>query len=236
VGQFDTKHFLEILFATRHGKKETDYYSKFSITIKFRKMKFDNYFIRPLSAADEQNYFSLVDTNRNRLEDFFAGTVAKNKSIEQTKQFIKDVTEKAEQRIYFPFVIVDTSTKKLAGFVDIKNIDWNIPKAELGCFIDKDYEGKGIGAKALTAITAYCFDELRLHKLLLRTHETNTGSRKIAERNGFQLEGVIRSDYKTTSGVRVDLMYYGLLNNQLQTEYFSNKSPLLFSEKGTMKS
>jgi RimJ/RimL family protein N-acetyltransferase len=179
-----------------------------------QKMEFDQYVIRPLSNADEQNYFSLVDTNRGRLEDFFAGTVAKNKTIEQTRQFISDVTEKAEKRIYFAFVIIDFANQKIIGFTDIKNIDWNIPKAELGCFIDKNYEGRGIGAKVLSAITAYCFDDLKLYKLLLRTHESNTGSRKIAEKNGFELEGVIRSDYKTTSGVRVDLMYYGLLNSR----------------------
>jgi ribosomal-protein-alanine N-acetyltransferase len=39
----------------------------------------------------------------------------------------------------------------------------------------------------------------------------------VAEKNGFILEGIIRSDYKTTSGVVVDLMYYGLLKSEYDT-------------------
>jgi len=35
-------------------------------------MKFDIYSIRPLEIED---YYQLVQTNRKRLEDFFAGTI-----------------------------------------------------------------------------------------------------------------------------------------------------------------
>jgi RimJ/RimL family protein N-acetyltransferase len=45
--------------------------------------------------------------------------------------------------------------------------------------------------------------------VFLRTHESNVGSRKVAERNGFKVEGIIRKDYKTTKGEIVDLLYYG---------------------------
>src|SRR5688572_6096114 len=107
-------------------------------------MNFDHYSIRPLHTNDAEDYFTLIDKNRKRLEDFFAGTVAKNKTIIDTQLFIADVLEKAEKKIYFPFVIVDTETQKLIGYTDIKSIDWNIPKAELGFYVDENYEGKGI--------------------------------------------------------------------------------------------
>lgn len=175
-------------------------------------MKFDNYLLRLVNSNDVQAYFDLVDINRKRLEDFFAGTVAKNKSMEDTGTFIAEVIEKAAKKTYFPFVIIDKSTQRMIGYADIKNIDWNIPKAELGYFIDKDYEGKGITTKALSKIIEYCFEVLQIRKIFLRTHESNISSRKVAEKNGFRVEGNIRSDYKTTSGVIIDVMYYGLLS------------------------
>ena len=180
-------------------------------------MQFDGFQIRPLSSNDAENYFLLVDKNRKRLEDFFAGTVSKNKTITDTHAFINDVTERAGKKIYFPFVIVDLATQKPIGYVDIKSIDWNIPKAELGFFIDEHYEGKGIISNAVSKMMEHCFKTLQIKKLFLRTHEKNTGSRKVAEKNGFILEGIIRSDYKTTSGVVVDLMYYGLLKSEYDT-------------------
>jgi RimJ/RimL family protein N-acetyltransferase len=174
-------------------------------------MQFKEYIIRPINSDDVQSFFTLVETNRKRLEDFFAGTVSKNKNLDATKAFIEEIIEKAEKRTYFPFAIIHNSTPGIVGYVDIKNIDWNIPKAELGCFIDEKYEGKGVSTEAVSKIIEYCFDVLQFNKLFLRTHETNTGSRKIAEKNGFEVEGIIRKDYKTTSGELVDLIYYGLL-------------------------
>jgi ribosomal-protein-serine acetyltransferase len=102
--------------------------------------------------------------------------------------------------------------------MDIKSIDWNIPKAELGFFIDENYEGKGIISIAVSKVVEHCFETLKMKKLFLRTHEKNIGSRKVAEKNGFTVEGIIRSDYKTTRGVIVDLMYYGLLESEYNTQ------------------
>ena len=97
----------------------------------------------------------------------------------------------------------------MVGFIDIKNIDWNIPKAELGCYIDKDYAGKGITTKAFSLVVDHCFDHFGFIKFFLRTHESNLFAQKLADRSGFQVEGKIRKDYKTTKGEVVDLIYYG---------------------------
>ncbi len=176
-------------------------------------MQFSNYLLRPLEADDAPDLFTLIDSNRKRLEDFFAGTVNRNKTLDETLQFVPEVIARANNRTYYPFVIVDTTTDKIIGYTDIKSIDWNIPKAEIGYFIDKDYEGKGISTKAAENIVGYCFEILQLHKVFLRTHESNIASRRIAEKLGFIVEGNIRSDYKMTNGVIIDVMYYGLLKN-----------------------
>lgn len=174
-------------------------------------MQFDNYTIRYVRADDLQGYFDMIENNRKRLEDFFAGTVAVTKTLEDTKTHLADVTEKLAVRKYFPFVITDNTTGRIIGSIQVKSVDWSIPKAELGYYIDGGYEGKGIITKAVAFIVGFCFDELGLDKLYIRTYEQNTGSRKVAEKNGFELEGIIRKDYKTTSGKVVDLMYYGRL-------------------------
>ena len=51
-------------------------------------------------------------------------------------------------------------------------------------------------------------------KLFLRTSPANTDACLLAEKCGFEIEGLLRKDYKTTSGELVDLRYYGLLNSQ----------------------
>ena len=174
-------------------------------------MTFDQYTIRLLALTDLDDYYTMVEKNRKRLKDFFTGTVSRTATKQDTEVFVKEILQKASDKSYFPYIIIDTTPGNIAGFIDIKNIDWTIPKAELGCYIDEDYAGKGLGAEAFGRFCDFCFEEYGFQKLFLRTHETNTAARRGAEKCGFEVEGIIRRDYKTTSGELVDLIYYGKL-------------------------
>ena len=178
-------------------------------------MHFDNYFIRLLTGDDIDPFFNLIEENRIRLEAFFSGTVARTRNFGDTKLYLDEILIKIANKTYLPFVIVDQTTNSFAGFIDIKNIDWNIPKGELGCFIDKNYEGKGLGKKSFTLFTRYCLSDMGFKKLFLRTHETNLAAKKLAESCGFTIEGKLRRDYKTTEGELVDLLYYGQISDSV---------------------
>lgn len=111
-------------------------------------MHFDNYTIRFLELTDTEAYFKLIDSNRNRLVDYFAGTVSRTHTLQDTKEFVIERIKKRDEKIYLPYVIVDENNKTIIGFIDVKNIDWRIPKGELGCYLDAKYAGKGIAKKA----------------------------------------------------------------------------------------
>jgi RimJ/RimL family protein N-acetyltransferase len=174
-------------------------------------MQFTHYHIRLLEPDDAPAYFRLISANRDRLEDFFAGMVARTQNLQDTVTFVAGAIERMGEKTYFPFVIMDTVQECIAGFIDVKNIDWNIPKAELGCFMDKDYAGRGIARQALGQVIAHLFGTMGFNKLFLRTHQSNDAARALAGQCGFEQEGIIRRDYKTTKGELVDLLYYGLI-------------------------
>ncbi len=176
---------------------------------------FDQYTLRFLNHKDLADYYELIDTNRKRLEDFFAGTVAVTKDMNCTKQHLDALLKMTEENNYFPFIVVDNDTKKIVASAQVKNVDWSIPKAELGYYIDEQYEGKGIVSKTVAEIIEFCFTEKGINKLFIRTHERNMASRRVAEKNGFVLEATLQCEYKTTGGEIVDLMYYGLLHPEL---------------------
>ena len=176
-------------------------------------MQFENYNIRLLKNSDINAYYAMVTKNKKRLEDFFTGTTSKTKSFEDTKVFLAEMLDRTSRKEYFPYIIEDTKTNTIVGFLDLKNIDWKIPKTEMGLYIDKDYANKGISTKAFILFCDYCFETYGFRKLFLRTHSENYSARKIAEKAGFKIEGTIRCDYKTTSGELVDLIYYGKLND-----------------------
>ncbi len=174
-------------------------------------MKFENYDIRLVNSQDIEAYFNMVQKNRKRLERFFAGTISRTQSLNETAVFLKEMEEGIQDKSYFAYVVVDNHSKRMMGFIDLKNIDWRVPKSEIGFFIDTDYTGKGITSKALDVFCRYCFKYHGFVKLFLRTHESNLPARKVAERSGFEIEGTLRRDYKTSSGELVDVLYYGKL-------------------------
>jgi RimJ/RimL family protein N-acetyltransferase len=174
-------------------------------------MTFDNYTIRLILQEDTQAYFETVNANKARLEAFFPVTVGNAATLELFSAFIDKLLREVDERKNYPYVLADNQSEKIIGYIHVKNIDWDIPKAELGFFIDEHYAGKGILYKAMTLLIDHFFGELGFEKLYLRTHEQNTSARKMAEKCGFELEGKLRKDHRTTGGELVDLLYYGLL-------------------------
>lgn len=172
-------------------------------------LKFEHYHIGLLSPEDTEVFFNLIDRNRANLEDFFAGTVSKTKTLQETKEYCIEIQKRIEAKSYFPYLITDARTQTLVGLVDIKNIDWDVPKAEIGYFIDVAYSGQGITSKAVGLVADALVEKFQFKKLLCRIGSQNIASRKVALNNGFKLEGTIRKDYRTTKGEIVDLDYYG---------------------------
>ena len=172
-------------------------------------MKFDHYSLRLLRLGDLDPYFELVQRNRERLADRFVGTVSRTKTLQEAQEFVEEMIRHTISNTYFPYVIIDKNESRIIGFIDLKNIDWSVPKTQIGFYIDEDYEGKGIISKAISKIIDYCFDEKGFEKLFMRIHPENLAAKKVAEKCSFELEGTIKKDYKTPSGKLVDLLYYG---------------------------
>jgi len=144
---------------------------------------------------------------------YFPTTLSANSSLIASSSYIRTCCKRMKKREFYIYLICDTQENdKIIGAVFIKDIDWNIPKSELGFFIDEAYQGKGIVSNAVSCIVKFCFEELQLAKLIIRSAVNNTSSRKVAENNHFLLEGIIRKDIKTYDGTIVDIAFYGLLN------------------------
>ncbi len=171
--------------------------------------QFENFAIIEFDPNQGTSLFDLIDRNRLRLEDYFPGTVAVTRTLEDTLNYCKVIGQRINDKAYFPFIIINQIDNSYAGYIDIKSIDWKIPKAEVGYFVDHKYEGQGLVSKSLTFVLEYIKDKYAIKKILCRASPTNIGSNKVAIKNGFELEGTIRCDFKTANGEIVDMNYYG---------------------------
>lgn len=70
--------------------------------------------------------------------------------------------------------------------------------------------GKGIGSEVVTAVCAYAFDHLGVHRIEAHVMKGNTPSQKLLESVGFEQEGVFKKRmYK--DGRQHDVLVYGLV-------------------------
>ena len=95
-----------------------------------------------------------------------------------------------------PFVI--QYKKEIIGMVGIQNINYVLRKGEMFYWLSKEYCGKGLAKICCEFIISYFFDEFYpfIRKIEILTAERNIKSRGLAERLGFNLEGVISSNIK----------------------------------------
>ena len=77
------------------------------------------------------------------------------------------------------------------GMCDIRPYDHPF-RADIGLFIGQPYHGNGYGTVTIRCLVEYGFAHMGLEKLEAFLFVGNLASRRIFEKNGFQLEGAIR--------------------------------------------
>lgn len=176
-------------------------------------MKFNNWKLDKIETIRFEEFFDLIENNRNRIKKTFPVTVSNCINLKATEEFIANNIKIEKEKTGYYFYVRNLETNKLIGYLGIKKIDYNISKCEIFYFIDKDFEGKGIVSKAVSEIISFCFKELKMNKIFICTSKNNFGSQQIALKNGFIQEGTLREEFKNFEGVLEDINYYGLLKS-----------------------
>lgn len=91
-------------------------------------------------------------------------------------------------------------TDTLVGGSGMHDVDWTVPRVEIGYWVRTPYSGRGYVTEAVRAITAYAVDALGVKRVQIRMSTRNVRSRRIPERLGFVLEGVLRNDERHLDG------------------------------------
>lgn len=167
-----------------------------------------------IESISASTFFNLIDENRLYIQNGFAGTVNGCQNKEGSKELFEIWIQDEKEKRCFTFFIKDQNSENLIGLINIKNIDRDIGKCEIGYFISEKYTGKGIVSKFTNEVISLCFKQLDMNKIFLRIAPENVGSQKVALKNGFKQEGVLRQEYKGFQDRFEDVMYFGLLKNE----------------------
>ncbi|MGW0803541.1 GNAT family N-acetyltransferase [Nonomuraea sp. NPDC002799] len=91
------------------------------------------------------------------------------------------------------WTIEEPGTGRYAGDLDLRDLDWEHRKAEIGYAIAPWARGMGYAGEAVTAVARWLFDQHGFRRLQLQVLVTNAASQRVAEKAGFVREGVARA-------------------------------------------
>ncbi|GJM35392.1 MAG: hypothetical protein DHS20C18_43930 [Saprospiraceae bacterium] len=154
--------------------------------------------------------YDLIQDNHSFLVDAFVKFLKETETKEKAEFFLRERIVGWLLQNEYCFGLWDNESAKLIGMIRFFRIDWSVPKAELGFFIDHQYGGKGIMSEVLTTCLHFGFQQLQMERIYLRTATDNFACQRLARKCGFRREGDLRSDFKKMSGELLDVMIFGV--------------------------
>ncbi|MEH7178416.1 GNAT family N-acetyltransferase [Neobacillus vireti] len=150
-------------------------------------------FIRKPMPGDGIAVYKAIQASLNELKPWMPWAHS-NQSELDVEANIRDSIAKFITREDLRLHIFDKETGEFIGSSGLHRINWDVPKFEIGYWIDTRYSGKGYITEATEAITNFAFTELNANRVEIRCDPRNLRSRAIPERLGFTLEGILKND------------------------------------------
>ena len=89
-------------------------------------------------------------------------------------------------------------------------------RATIGYWVAADARGRGICTRAVRVLARYALDEFEVQRVDLVTDPENLASQRVAEKVGFQREGVLRAHLRHPDGRIRDSVMFSLLPGELR--------------------
>ncbi len=146
----------------------------------------DNLGIEGLKVEFSKEIFSLVNKNRLRLRKFL-GWLDDMNTLQDEENYIKRVNNE---------IITNFAIKlenKIIGTIDFHDLDKDKKLADIGYWIDIDFERKGIITNSCKRLIKYGFDEVNLEEVTIHCNPENIKSENVAKRLGFEFIGITKN-------------------------------------------
>lgn len=170
----------------------------------------DNITLRTYLKEDADALFAAVNGMRPHLTPWLDWVTYTTKP-EHSVQFIQNSLHQLEMQEALALGIFYNGT--IIGGVGMHQWDHKVKKAQIGYWIVKDHEGKGIVHESLKHFLNFLFGKIGLNKIEIHFVAANKRSAKVAERLGCQIEGVLRQSAVRNGNVE-NVVIAGLLKNE----------------------
>jgi ribosomal-protein-serine acetyltransferase len=138
--------------------------------------------LRQLDPAQADRLFELTEQNREYLSKWLPWPKHTHSS-EDSKAFIESVIQKGKKGEEYGFGIELGGS--IVGHISLMHLK-DDKEPEIGYWLASNTAGQGTMTKAVTALTQFGIDTIKLKKIIIRAHPDNIASNKVAEKVGYK--------------------------------------------------
>ncbi|GAB6092074.1 GNAT family N-acetyltransferase [Furfurilactobacillus curtus] len=166
--------------------------------------------LKLMTEEDADYLFDIIEQDRRQLRRWMPWTDATQTVADELK-FIRFARQKFASNEMLPLTIVIDGLP--VGCIDLHRIDREQQHAEVGYWLKAKAQGHGVMTRSVNRLLTIGFDELNLHKIMLRADVDNHPSQAVAQRLGMQQEGVLRDHVLVNNEFR-SLVVFSTLENE----------------------
>lgn len=152
--------------------------------------------------------FDTIERDRDYLKEWLP-FVESTKQLSDTVEFVKSVISNDPRKNSIYSILYK---EEFAGLIGFKDTDWVNRKTEIGYWLAKKMQGKGIVTLCTEKLIKYAFKSQKLNRIQIKVAENNSKSESIPLRLGFRIEGVEREG-ELHNNKYLNLKVYSLLKS-----------------------
>lgn len=171
----------------------------------------DRLILRPIRMEDSISIFRYrSDSFVNQYQGWIPNT------IDDVHDFIKTkVSPEIDiPNTWYQLAIITRENSELIGDIGVHFLDSDKFQVELGCTLDKNYQGKGYAYEALKATMNFLFNTLNKRRIIASIDPRNTKSIELFERLKFRKEAHFKQSI-LINNEWVDDLIYAILKDEV---------------------
>ena len=163
--------------------------------------------LHPIGEQDARSLHAALHVSWEELREV-APWAREMPTLEQELEYCRQARQRFLAREDLAYAVLEQSSGETVGGAGLHRLNWGVPCMEIGYWIRSDRTGQGFAAEAAGAMSRLALLELGAQRVEIRIYSGNAGSRRVAEKLGYELEAVLHRNDRDPLGRLQDTCIY----------------------------
>ncbi len=171
------------------------------------------FMLRPFKRRDADDMTEAVQASQLELNEWLPWAHLGYTKGDATTYIRDSIKSWREERAYDLAIRKTDEPGRHIGNISVWFVSRSFKTGEVGYWVRTDETSRGVATEVTARALQMAFEELKMHRVILRIATGNRASERVAEKLGFFREGILREEIKVR-GKWLDHSVWGLLEHE----------------------